>query len=73
MADKKALSWIIVVIVAYLVFFRTPRYDFTVEKVGQDDAFVYRFDRFTGRIDRYKSDGSCVSFRKHCAFENLPD
>ena len=69
MTDKSFLPWVALIIVAYLAIVRTPRYDFTVEKVGQDQAFVYRFDRFTGRIDRYASDGNCISFRKHCAFE----
>lgn len=72
MGNKRYWPWVLLLaFVAYIGLVRIPRYDFAVEKAEGDRAFVYRFDRMTGRIDRYVEDGTCVTFRQHCTFEEL--
>ena len=67
MRNKQFWLWMALVVAVYLVITRTPRYNFVVQT-----DFVYRLDRFSGRIDRYVSDGTCITFRKHCIFEESP-
>ena len=46
-----------------------PRYEMALE-MKDDYTYVYRLDRRTGQICRYLQDGSCVAFKRRCAFEN---